>query len=52
MPSNASRSVDNTMHPANPRLPCQGQRSCFAFNLGWEDTSGRNNAHYAPFGWQ
>jgi hypothetical protein len=46
--------VDNTMHPANSRLAlAKATRSSLsAFNLRWEDTSGRNNGHYAPFAWR
>jgi hypothetical protein len=46
--------VDNTMHPANPRLAlARASRSQLsAFGLKWEDTGGKNNAHYAPFNWK
>jgi hypothetical protein len=46
--------VDNTMHPANPRLAlARASRSQLsAFGLTWQDTSGKNNAHYAPFIWK
>jgi hypothetical protein len=46
--------VDNTMHPANARLALAKASRSFlsAFNLRWEDTSGRNNGHYAPFAWR
>jgi hypothetical protein len=45
--------VDNTMHPATARLAlARASRSRLsAFNLSWEDRSGRNNGHYAPFSW-
>jgi hypothetical protein len=46
--------IDNSMHPANPRLAlARATRSRLsAFGLTWEDTSGRNNGHFAPFRWQ
>lgn len=46
--------VDNTMHPASPRLAlARASRSRLsAFGLEWEDASGRNNGHYAPFSWR
>jgi hypothetical protein len=46
--------IDNTMHPANARLAlAHATRSHFhAFGLNWDDTSGRNNGHFAPFSWQ
>ncbi len=46
--------VDNTLHPANSRLAlARASRSHLsAFDLRWEDTSGRNNGHYAPFSWR
>jgi hypothetical protein len=45
--------IENTMHPANSRLAlARGRRSWLsAFDLRWEDASGRNNGHYAPFAW-
>jgi hypothetical protein len=46
--------IDNTLHPANPRLAlAHATRSrLHAFDLVWEDTSGTNNGHFAPFAWQ
>jgi hypothetical protein len=46
--------VDNTGHPANNRLAlCHASRSLVrALGLSWEDLSGKNNGHYAPFAWQ
>ncbi|HET8578555.1 MAG TPA: DUF1326 domain-containing protein [Methylomirabilota bacterium] len=46
--------VDNTMHPVNARLAlAHASRSRLsAFGLKWEDTSGKNNGHYAPFNWK
>lgn len=45
--------LDNTLHPANPRLAlARAVRSVLtAFGLRWEDRSGRNNGHFAPFAW-
>ena len=45
--------LDNTLHPANSRLALAkstGSR-LHAFGLDWDDTSGGNNAHFAPFSW-
>jgi hypothetical protein len=41
-------------HPANPRLAlAKATRShLHAFGIDWNDTSGQNNGHYAPFNWQ
>ena len=46
--------LDNTAHPANPRLALMhALRSALTvFGLSWNDTSGRNNGHFAPFTWQ
>ncbi len=46
--------IDNTLHPVNTRLAlARATRSHFhAFGLDWDDTSGRNNGHFAPFHWQ
>jgi len=46
--------VDNALHPANPRLALarsSGSRLS-AFGLHWEDASGQNNGHFAPFAWK
>jgi hypothetical protein len=46
--------VDNTLHPANTRLAlahAAGSRLS-AFGLRWEDMSGQNNGHFAPFSWK
>ncbi len=45
--------LDNAGHPANNRLGlAHAQRSqLHAFGIDWEDTSGRNNGHFAPFDW-
>jgi len=46
--------IENTLHPANARLAlCRATRShLHAFGLDWDDTSGQNNGHFAPFNWQ
>jgi hypothetical protein len=46
--------VDNTLHPANARLAlARAIRShVHVFGLDWDDTSGANNGHFAPFSWQ
>jgi hypothetical protein len=46
--------IDNTLHPANPRLAlARSVRSHLnAFGLRWDDVSGQNNGHFAPFSWQ
>ncbi|MFO1352355.1 MAG: DUF1326 domain-containing protein [Gammaproteobacteria bacterium] len=46
--------IDNTLHPANPRLAlAKATRSHLsAFGIQWNDTSGGNNGHFAPFDWR
>jgi len=46
--------IDYSLHPANPRLSlAHATRSHLsAFGLTWDDTSGNNNAHFAPFDWR
>jgi hypothetical protein len=46
--------IDNTLHPANARLAlARATRShLHAFGLDWDDTSGNNNGHFAPFAWR
>jgi hypothetical protein len=46
--------LDNTRHPANDRLAmCHAWKSHVkAFGVSWDDVSGTNNGHYAPFAWQ
>jgi hypothetical protein len=46
--------IDNTLHPVNPRLAlAKATRShMHVFGLDWDDTSGQNNGHFAPFHWQ
>ena len=46
--------VDNVPHPVNSRLAlAHATRShVHAFGIDWDNTSGRNNAHFAPFDWR
>jgi len=46
--------IDNTLHPANARLALARatHSRLHAFGLDWDDTSGQNNGHFAPFHWQ
>jgi hypothetical protein len=46
--------LDNTLHPANTRLAlAQATAShLHAFGLDWDDISGQNNGHFAPFQWR
>src|SRR6266542_7130844 len=43
--------LDNSMHPAHPRLALAHARKSHVhvFGLNWDDASGRNNGHFAPF---
>jgi hypothetical protein len=45
--------LDNTCHPANPKLAlAKASRSKFdAFGIEWSDSSGTRNGHFAPFSW-
>ncbi|MGH7326120.1 MAG: DUF1326 domain-containing protein [Candidatus Rokuibacteriota bacterium] len=44
---------DNVGHPAATRLALAkaSRGHMHAFGINWDDTSGRNNAHFAPFAW-
>lgn len=46
--------IDNTCHPANARLAlARSARShLHVFGIDWDDASGLNNGHFAPFHWQ
>lgn len=46
--------LDNTGHPASDRLAVAhaSKSHVHALGLTWDDSSGRNNGHYAPFAWQ
>jgi hypothetical protein len=45
--------LDNVGHPAASRLALAkaSRGHMHAFGIDWDDTSGRNNAHFAPFAW-
>jgi hypothetical protein len=45
--------IENTGHPVNNRLVLARalHSHVHALGLAWDDTSGRNNGHYAPFQW-
>jgi hypothetical protein len=43
---------DNVAHPAASRALAKASRShMHAFGIDWNDTSGKNNSHLAPFTW-
>jgi hypothetical protein len=46
--------LDNTAHPANARLALMHavRSTLTVFGLTWNDASGKNNGHFAPFTWQ
>ncbi|HET7343787.1 MAG TPA: DUF1326 domain-containing protein [Methylomirabilota bacterium] len=46
--------LDNVGHPAASRLAlAKATRShMHGFGIDWDDTSGRNNGHFAPFSWK
>jgi hypothetical protein len=46
--------LDNTGHPAADRfaLAHASRSRVQAFDLAWEDVSGKNNGQYAPFSWR
>jgi hypothetical protein len=45
--------LDGTGHPANNRLALATAKKSHvhAFGIDWDDTSGNNNGHFAPFNW-
>ena len=45
--------LDNVGHPAASRLALAKalHGHMHAFGIDWDDTSGRNNGHFAPFSW-
>jgi hypothetical protein len=45
--------LDNVGHPAASRLALAraSRGHMHAFGIDWDDTSGRNNGHFAPFTW-
>jgi hypothetical protein len=46
--------LENVGHPAASRLAlAKASRShMHGFGIDWDDTSGRNNGHFAPFSWK
>ena len=45
--------IDNCLHPVNTRLALAKatHSHLHAFGIEWDDTSGNNNGHFAPFDW-
>jgi hypothetical protein len=46
--------LENTGHPVSSRLAVAhaSKSHVHALGLTWDDASGRNNGHYAPFNWR
>ena len=46
--------LENTGHPVSSRLALAHASNSHVHALGltWDDASGKNNAHYAPFNWR
>jgi hypothetical protein len=46
--------IDNTFHPAGPRLNLATASKNFVdcFGIQWDDARGRTNGHFAPFTWR
>ncbi len=46
--------LENTGHPVSNRLAVAhaSKSHVHALGLAWDDTSGKNNAHFAPFSWR
>ena len=46
--------LDNSGHPASNRLAMAraSKSHVHALGLSWDDESGKNNGHYAPFAWR
>ena len=46
--------IDDPLHPSNSRLAMarSTHSRLHAFGLNWDDESGRNNGHFAPFDWR
>jgi hypothetical protein len=46
--------LDNVGHPAATRLALAkaSRGHMHGFGIDWDDTSGRNNGHFAPFSWR
>src|SRR5262249_58388184 len=45
--------LDNVAHPAATRLALAkaSRGHVHAFGINWDDTTGKNNGHFAPFSW-
>ena len=45
--------LDNVAHPAASRLALAkaSRGHMHAFGIDWDDTTGKNNGHFAPFSW-
>jgi hypothetical protein len=45
--------LDNVGHPAASRIALAkaSRGHMHAFGINWDDTSGKNNGHFAPFSW-
>jgi hypothetical protein len=46
--------LENTGHPVSSRLALAhaAKSHVHALGLAWDDVSGKNNGHYAPFNWR
>ena len=46
--------LDNTGHPVSTRLALAhaSKSHLHALGLAWDDDSGKNNGHFAPFAWR
>jgi hypothetical protein len=46
--------LENTGHPVSNRLAVAhaAKSHVHALGLSWDDTSGKNNGHFAPFNWR
>ncbi len=46
--------IENTGHPVSNRLALAhaSNSHVHALGLAWDDSSGKNNGHYAPFNWR
>jgi hypothetical protein len=46
--------IENTVHPTNSRLALANAKRSHvaAFGLEWNDSTGTNNGHFAPFNWR
>lgn len=51
--SGQALAIEHTAHPVNSRLSiAKALRSTFnVFGIGWNDSSGTRNGHFAPFAW-